>query len=205
MNRVQGRSVSLRSAACLGLGAVLGLTGCLDTGLLAETAFPPRIAGLAPDQPWVPLPVGSWITESGIQPEAVAACFAPSCEVRALVARFRAQGAEAAQLARVVDDPGRLARELTAPARPRPRTTGARERPAAPASPEERAVVSVTRLKDPSGRGLLVRMSRPDGSRPAYGVVLSAGGPGGVTALLVVASSEDGALRLAREVGLRDG
>jgi len=203
MNRGERRSTSLLCATVLGISAYLGLAGCVDTGLLVDAAFPTRIAGLSPDQPWVALPVGSWITESGIEPVAVAACFAPACEVRALVAKFRARGQDAAQLALMADDPGRLARELAAP--PRPRSSGARARQVAPVSPEQRAIVSVSRLKERSGRGLLVRMSRPDGSRPAYGVVLSAGGPGRLTVLLVVASAEEGAVRLAREVGVQEG
>lgn len=180
-----------------------GLGGCLDTGLLADVAFAPRIAGLPPGQPWLPLPVGSWVTESGIEPAAIVACLEPACDIRAVVARFKARGGEAATLLRIVDDPERLARELAAPLRSASPGVGARRAASAPA--DRRAVVSVVRLPEGPARGFVVRMTRPDGSRPAYGVVLSSGGPAAITILMVVAASEAAALRLAREVGAGDG
>ena len=183
------------------LGAVLGaaaagLAGCLDTGLLSDVAFAPQVAGLSPAQPWTALPVDSWIAESGIEPVAISACLS-GCEVRAVVARFRARGPDAAILARLVENPAPLLRALSAPPRTS-RTSGTGR--AKPVPPERRAVATVTRLPGPdAARGLLIHLARPDGTRPAYGAVLATGSPEDLSVLLVVTDTEGATLRLARD------
>ena len=61
------------------------LAGCLDLGLLSSIAFPPDIPGLDRDQPWVRLPVSSWVTTSGPKPAPLSQnslMMSPSCRFR---------------------------------------------------------------------------------------------------------------------------
>lgn len=169
--------------------ALLAVSGCLDLGLVGDVAFAPRVPGLPADQPWVSMPVGAWLTGSGVEPRAISACFAEACQPRAVVALFRAEGAEARALARVLDDPAALSRAVAGRRRP-----GAR-----PVPPGRAADVTVERRQEGPLSGVAIRLARRDGSRPAYGYALAARRGDALAGLLVVAETEDGARRLARE------
>jgi hypothetical protein len=174
--------------------AALGTAGCLDIGLARSVVFPPDIPGLDRGQPWVRMPVDSWVTEGGIQPLAIAGCFAASCSPAAAVGLFRAQGAEAERLARVAEDPQRLARALLQ-GKPRPRNLGSAPRPKVAAAAE--------RIREGGWRGFSLHLARQDGSRGAHAAVLTRGTGGTLTIVLVVSAAEDAALRIARDVAAR--
>lgn len=163
------------------------LAGCIDLGFVRDVAFPPGLQGLAPDQPWLFLPVGVWVTEGEIEARAVAGCLAPTCTVQAGVGLFEARGRAARQIAALIARPDDLAREVV-----RGRGPGvARSR-----APSE---VAVERIRETGHDGLAVRISRRDGSRAAYGIVLAAARPGSTTVLVVIAPTPEGARRIARE------
>lgn len=194
------RRLAVVAALAFGLPA---LAGCLDLTLITEIAFAPTVPGLPPNQPWVTMPVNAWVTEGGVRAEAMAGCFAEACTPRAAVGVFRADGSDAAAVARVLADPELLARFLAEPEK-RPRRMTARSKPASPA-PVRRAAVSVQRLAAGTGPGFVLRMAQADGSRPAFGVVVARPRGGGTSFVLVVSGSEDAARRLAADVAARLG
>ena len=182
-----------RPAIWVAAGALMGLAGCLDLALVSSIAFPPTIRGLDPGQPWTPLPVGSWITEGGIEAGAISACF--GCTPAAAVGMFRARGAEGEKLLGIAEDPPRLARFL-------------RERSRAAPASRTRQPVEIAAAAEPvregTWRGLAVQLARADGSRAAFGVALARKAErGDVTVIIVVAPQEDAARRIAREVAAR--
>jgi hypothetical protein len=130
------------------------LAGCLDLSLVREVAFPPSVTGLDRDQPWVPLPVGAWLTDGEVQAKAVAACLS-GCAVPAVVGVFDARGRSAADLVTAAASPERLARVL-------------REgrRATQPPRPELKAEVAAEAIRDGAFSGVLVRLSRPTALAP---------------------------------------
>ena len=174
--------------------AALGAAGCLDLGLARSVVFPPDIPGLDNAQPWVLLPVDSWVTDGGIQPIAIAGCFAPACAPEAAVGLFRAQGAEAERLARVAEDPQRLARALLE-AKLHPRRLGT--------APKAQVATSAERLAEGRWRGFSLHLSRKDGTRGADAAVLTSSAGGTLTVVMVIAAAPDAAIRLARDVAAR--
>jgi hypothetical protein len=68
------------------------------------------VRGVPPADPWTALPLRRSIAESPVTPEAVAGCWRGDCPEQLAVGVFRATGEEAANLARTLDDPERLAR-----------------------------------------------------------------------------------------------
>jgi hypothetical protein len=188
---VNGRGVASLLAAAF---AALGAAGCVDLGLARSVAFPPDIPGLDNGQPWVRLPVDSWVTEGGIQPLAIAGCFAPSCAPQAAVGLFRAQGAEAERLARVAEDPQRIARALPE-GKPRPRRSGS--------APKPQITTGAERIQEGAWRGFLLHVSRKDGSRSAFSATLTRSAGTALTVVVVVSATEDAARRIARDVAAR--
>jgi hypothetical protein len=173
------------------LAVALGLAGCAEIGLARSVAFAPDIAGLDGSQPWVRLPVDSWVTEGGIEPVAVAGCFTSACSPPAAVGLFRARGAAADRLARIAADPERLVAALLQ----------AKPRPAAAARPRAKVSAAAERLREGDGwRGFLLHLTRQDGSAGAHGAVLTRMAGGSLAVLIVVAPSGEAALRTAREV-----
>lgn len=183
-------------AAALLAAAAVGLGGCLDGGLASSVAFPPDIPGLVPDQPWVRMPVDAWVADGPVEAVALAACFSQSCAPQAAVGLFRARGREGERLARIADDPERLARAVLA-GRPRPRGAAARPRPPVAASAE--------RIREAGWRGFSLHLGRRDGSRGAHAAVLTRQAGGTVTVVMVVSPAPDGALRIAREIAAGQG
>ena len=186
------RRLAVLAAAFCGLG----LAGCVDLDLTSSVAFPPDVPGLDISQPWVRLPVDAWVSEGGIEPVAIAGCFAPSCSPPGAIGLFRARGSVAERLAREAGEPGRLARALME-GKPRQtvRATAPRPKIAADAEP----------LREGAWRGFALHLSRQDGSRAAHAAVLTRMAGGVLTALVVVAPAADAALRLARDVVARQG
>ncbi len=187
------RALGLASLLAVALAA-LGTAGCVDLGLARSVAFPPDIAGLDGGQPWVRLPVDSWVTEGGIQPLAIAGCFAPGCAPQAAVGLFRAQGGEAERLARAADDPQRLARALL-DGKPGPRRLGT--------APKAQVATAAERLTEGRWRGFSLHLSRKDGSRGAHAAILTSSAGGALTVVMVIAAAPDAAIRLARDVAAR--
>lgn len=189
--RASGRGLLAAGAAA---GILMStLAGCLDVGLISEVAFPPTVPGLPPDQPWVALPVGAWVTEGGIRADGVAGCFAAGCAPQAAVGLFRAEGDDAQAVARVLADPERLARYVAGTSGP---VRGAR-RPAA------RTAVSVERLRSGEASGFVIRIVRPDGGHMATGIVLARIRGRSTTFVLVIAAAEDAARGIAASVAAR--
>jgi hypothetical protein len=180
----------------LAAAVALGLAGCVDMGLARSVAFPPDIPGLEAGQPWVRLPVDSWVTDSGIEPVAIAGCLATSCSPPAAVALLRARGREADRLARAAENPEGLARALLEP-RKRPRNLGSAPRPEVASAAE--------RIREGAWRGFSLHLARRDGSRGAHAAVLTRTEAGTLTVVIVVAPAADGALRIARDVVARQG
>ncbi len=167
------------------------LPGCLDLGLVSSIAFPPDIPGLDRDQPWVRLPVGSWVTDGAVQPVAMVGCFAPSCSPQAAIGLFRARGAEAENLARVAQDPQRLASALLE-GRPRPSGLGK--------APKPKIAADAQPIREGGWRGFSLHLAREDGTRAVHGAILTRSTAGTLTIVFVVSGAENAALRIARTV-----
>lgn len=168
---------------------LLGLSGCLDLGILSSGLFARAVPGLRPDQPWVSLPVGVWLVEAAVEPQALSACFAPSCDPQAAVAVFAARGREAEELGRVIADPAGLSRLL---AEPRGALRHGRSRP--------RTHVTAEARREGALSGFAVRLAGEDGRRSAAGYVLAARRPGSISIVLVIAHTEEAARRIALDV-----
>lgn len=182
------------AAAAGALGAIsAALVGCVDLGFMRDVAFPPGLQGLAPDQPWLLLPVGIWVSEGEIEARAVAGCLAPGCAVQAGIGLFEARGRAASDIAARIAHPGEFARDM---ARTRLRS-GAKSRVT--------SEVAVERIREAGHDGVAVRIARRDGSRAAYGIVLAASRPGLTTVLVVIALTPEGARRIARETAANLG
>ncbi len=175
-------------AAAAALAAIsAALVGCIDLGFVRDVAFPPGLDGLASDQPWLLLPVGVWVTEGEIEARAVAGCLEPACAVQAGIGLFEARGRAASEIAARIARPDDLAREV------------ARRRPVSRTTSRVPSEVAVERIREAGHDGVAVRIARRDGSRAAYGIVLAAAHPGSTTVLVVIASTPEGARRIARE------
>lgn len=177
------------AAAVLLLGLAAG--GCRELATVADVTFPATVPGLPPDQPWVSLPVRRWLTETGIEPLAVSACFAPACSEPAAAMLLRARGRDAAELVRAASDPGGLAAALNGGPSPPADRKGRRP-------PRARAVAEPEREGEWAGSSL--RLARPDGRRSAAGYVLTARRGDSVTALVIVAPTLEAARRLGRSI-----
>ena len=179
--------------------------GCLDLGLVADTAFPAEVPGLPSGQPWVSLPVRSWLVQGDVQVRAVSACFDATCRPRAAVAVFDVAGRDAARLTADLADPSALKRELVARALLRPNVRPARSgaRPAARGTSLWPPRIDVVASPGPGPPRLSVRLARPDGSRAAFGHIVALWHQGSVTFVVVIAADEDDARELAGAVAAR--
>lgn len=187
-----------KAAARLFAGLLLSIAGgCIDLGGVMDVAFPAAVPGLRPDQPWFSLPIRSWLVGGGIEVRAISACTAPSCEAQSAVAVFAAQGRDGAELARILDDPARLARQLLAD--PSPMSPRGRERGAGKPL-RSRGTATVEPRREGALSGFSIRLARTDGSHPAFGYVLAARRPTMIALVLVVSTSEDTARRVALDV-----
>ncbi|TDR87110.1 hypothetical protein [Enterovirga rhinocerotis] len=173
---------------------VLSAGACRELATLVDVAFPTAVPGLPGDRPWVSLPVNRWLTEPGIEPIAISACFAPACAAPAAVMMFRAHGPEGIRLAQAAADPARLVAQLKAGPRA-PADRRGRRPPRALASAEPASEGGLT--------GYAIRLERPGGGRSAAGYVLAASRGGATTALVIVTPTPDEAARLARAVAPR--
>ncbi|WP_375461999.1 hypothetical protein [uncultured Enterovirga sp.] len=182
----------LRPALPLVAGIALGaLTGCLDLVSLREVAFPPTVPGLAADRAWQPLPVGILMSEAESEAVALAVCSPPGCGPEAAVGVFRAGGPSGDLLLADAANPARLVATLGERRRLRSGRTG-------PARTPSTATSEPIRIG--AFGGFILRLSRTDGSRDAYGVALAARRDGKATVVVVVAPREDEARRIARDV-----
>lgn len=182
-------SCRIRVAAALVAAASL-LAGCTGVELLAEAAFPTAVPGLPVGRPWFSLPLGAWLTDGDVVARAISACSDPACGPPAVVGLFEAAGPAAGQWLHLAEDPDALGAALAA----RP---GARGRATAP---RRTSRPDVAPLREGAFSGLQVRLSRPDGSRPATGIALAARRGSRTLLILVVAATPDGAERIARSV-----
>ena len=180
---------------------VTPLASCLDVGLLADTTFPPEVPGLPAGQPWVSLPVRSWVVEGDVKVRAVSACFEATCRPQAAVVVFDVAGPDATRLRAALRDPASLERELVARALLRPPVRSGRRRGApAPGDSLPATRIEVVAASGTSGAGLTVRLARPDGSRSTFGVISAVPRPGGMTVVIVIAPSQQAASSLAQDV-----
>ena len=179
--------------------------GCLDLGLVAETAFPTEVPGLPSGQPWVSLPVRSWLVQGNVQVRAVSACFEATCRPRAAVAVFDAAGQDASRLTAALADPDALRRELVARAllRPNLRSTGSATKSEARGASLRPTRIDVVAGPGPGPPRLSVRLARSDGSRSAFGHVVALRHQGGVTLVVVITADADEAQALAGAVAAR--
>jgi hypothetical protein len=98
-------SNALRGVA---LGCVMLLGGCLY-GQQRD------LTELAQGEIWLALPMGSWLgTQNMGEPEAIAACLAPTCANRVAVGVFRLENNKATQTEAELRDPQLLVRMLNA-------------------------------------------------------------------------------------------
>lgn len=186
--------MSPRGAALAAVAAVsAALVGCIDLGFVRDVAFPPGLQGLAPDQPWLLLPVGVWVTEGEIEARAVAGCLALGCAVQAGIGLFEARGRAASDIAARIAHPDEFARDM------------ARIRLGSRANSPVPSEVAVERIREAGHEGVAVRIARRDGSRAAYAVVLAASRPGSTSVLMVIAPTPEGARRIARETAANLG
>lgn len=187
------KSLGLRPRIALGFGVALVLAvtaACSSLDHLVDRAFPPTVPGLPADQPWVFLPVTAWVTESGIEADAIAACFAPACKPRVAVGLFHTAGRDAASLSDIVAHPRRLQRELE---------RGGRKRFVR--RPSSKTVIRVERRDAGAVRGLAARLARADGGHAAYGFVnLVPRGTGQISVVLVIGEDEEAVRRIAAGV-----
>ena len=184
-----------RAASLLGAGLLVGLSaGCLDLSFVADVVFPATVPGLPSDQPWVSLPVGAWLVDGAVEPRAISACVEATCQPQAAVGLFRATGPDAARLASSLADPAGLLSSLAQ------RRSGERAR-----SGVVRTIARVAAepYREGAFSGIRVRLTRPDGSRPASGIALAASRAGALTVVVIVAAEDDAARRLARDVAGR--
>lgn len=132
------------------LGVALTLASCMY--------FPSYVGGVPSGDPWSAMPLRGWLLRDGIVAEAVTGCFTPDCPQQVAVGLFRATGAQADQLARLIEAPEPLAWSLR-DAPPRPGTTAPR-----PATSFEIDRAPVRGLP-----GFQLAMIRADGMRkPVY-------------------------------------
>jgi hypothetical protein len=98
----------VRLLRAIPLASLLLLSGCLY-GQNRD------FAQLAADETWLALPMGSWLgTQDYGEPEAVAACLAPTCRNRMAVAVFRLEGEKARRTEAELRQPQLLAQAMTA-------------------------------------------------------------------------------------------
>jgi hypothetical protein len=177
----QRRASSFRG----GLGALLGIV------LTVGCSFIPEPVGGIPEslhEPWVTLPLRTWLAEERAVPEAVALCAPPACSPALVIGVVRLTGEEAEAAERILQDPASLARALSGP---RPE--------AAPKDPRRaRSVASVVPLREGSLRGLAVALAREDGTRPAHGAALARRVGASLRVVLVVGAEEEAVLDAAR-------
>ena len=186
MRRMRSRP----GAAGLALAGLLGGAACSDFDRVLDIAFPPQIGGLPGDAAWAALPIGSWITESGVEATAMAACFAPRCGSPAVVAAYRVEGREVRLLDELVSDPARLVRAIEERDRRDPNAKRRKLRVAVAAEP----------FSAQGYRGILVRLARQDGTHPAVGVLVARPAGSGRQAILVIGPERDAALGVLRSV-----
>jgi hypothetical protein len=171
------------------LRLLLCLAGCvLPAGCIYVPAY---VEGMPAGASWVALPLEAWVTEGGVQAEAITACFAPDCAPRAGVGLFRATGEAARTVEAVLRRPERLARHLE----DRAAAAAATKRPGA-----GRAIQTVTPLKDGSLAGFTLAMAREDGSRAAHAAVIGKRSGEALRFVIVVGADEEAVRATAREV-----
>lgn len=180
--------------AALVTAGLVGVGGCLELSLVREVAFPEIVPGLAAEQPWIHLPVGAWVTEGGIAPRAIAACFDPACAPQAAVAVFVAEGPDAQRLDAVAARPERLVRSLSE-----------RRAPKGKAKPPPDTEARATPFRTGGYAGFAIRIARRDGGKSAAGVALTSRQGRRTRVILVVTSDEDAARRIARDVAAASG
>ena len=182
MARLSRRPAKAAIAAAL----ALVVAACAELHTVADVVFPSTVPGLPAEGGWTSLPLRRWLTEEGIEPVAISACM--DCPEPAVAGLFRARGADAARLRAASGDPAALVAALTRAPGGRAKRPGMRARVAAEAAQE-------------GGRpGYLVRLSRQDGSRRAAGYVATVEQAGATQVLVIVATSEASARRLARGI-----
>lgn len=177
-----GRRVLLGLAATL----ALGVASCRQLGIVADVVFPSTVPGLPADQSWESLPLRRWLTETGIEPVAISACF--SCPEPVVAGYFRARGADGVALRRALANPAAL---LSG------RTVGKVRR-----SPRVRPGLARVAAQPAQEGGLAGALMVATGSRgrraAVYGMVVERAGV--TSAVVIVAVSEEAARRIARGV-----
>lgn len=184
------RLLRRRAGQAAAAATVLLAGGCLDLGFMLDTAFPATVPGLRSDQPWLALPIGGWVVEGGISAQAIAACLDPACSPRAAIGLFTATGADAAILARLLDDPDALRRGLLARIAAAPRRSKRRAATAVEVAPRREGALT----------GFALRLAGADRSREAAAVVLARRRPDEIRLILIVAPTLEAADRVARDV-----
>jgi len=181
----RNNSAFARPRAALLAGALAASLGsCAEIGTAVDVVFPSTVPGLPNEEGWDSLPLRRWLTEPGLQPVAISACF--RCPNPAVAGLFQASGQDAA-LRRAVSDPRALLASLT------------RDTPAARRGKRaSRTRVDVLKAQEGGVPGLAVGLSR--GRRRAGGYIATVERPEAMQVLVIVAASEAEARKLARGI-----
>ncbi len=197
-----------------------GFLAVFATVMLASCAYMPvAVDGIpsraepgtqSPDNPWIFVPVGAWITRESVTPVSVGACPDAACPTQIAVAVIDLRGAEARALARSLAAPSSLARGFEEGNRRRRALAAAALRRATPAVAARRmphrVAASVRPIRHRSFSGFTMAMRRTgDRTRDAHAVVFGRQRAGGLRVVVVVgprAAQVEAAARSAAEANL---
>jgi len=146
---------------------------------------PQAVRGVPFEEPWLVLPLRSWLAENRAEPEAIALCRPPVCGPGLVVGVVRLSGREADLAEGALRSPERLARALSTPKDPKSTV-----QTAATAKP----------LVAGASRGLTLTLQRRDGTHPAYGAVLAHRFGADLRMVLVIGEDPDSVENTARRV-----
>jgi hypothetical protein len=154
--------------------------------LAACTAIPQAVRGVPAAEPWFALPLGEWLAEDRVQPEAIAVCRPPACGPGLVAGVMRLNGADAKAAERILADPGPLARALRQAKKDRPGT-----------------IVAVRLLEAGAAGGFGLTLARRDGKRrPAHAAALGQRSGDGLRIVLVIGEDAVSVEETARRVAL---
>lgn len=176
----RARRVLLAGALAASLGS------CAEISTVADVVFPSTVPGLPGDQGWDSLPLRRWLTEPGVQPVAISACF--GCRSPAVAGLFQARGRDAAVLRAAASDPRALLASLT-------RGSSASRRRGRRLS---RVHADVVKAQEGGVPGLAIRLKRGRGSVGGYVATVERSDTTRI--LVIVAASEAEARNLARGI-----
>jgi len=159
--------------------------GALIGALAACHLVPQPVRGVPFTEPWLVLPLGTWLAEDRAEPEAIALCRPPVCGPGLVVGVVRLSGREAELAEAALRSPERLVRALSTPKDPK--------------APVQTVAVAKP-LAAGTARGLTVALRRRDSTRPAYGAVLGQRFGADLRLVLVIGEAPDSVEATVRRV-----